>query len=91
MAFSGSTAVRRLAALAVAGWRFGPMFRAVTAPGPRLGVAVVVVGICLLWQAAARAADRVTLRIHAELSPARTPGAVMTLSGGRLIAAVSRS
>lgn len=91
MAFSGSTAVRRLAALAVAGWRFGAMFRAVTAPGPRLGVAVVVVGICLLWQAAARAADRVTLRIHAELSPARTPGAVMTLSGGRLIAAVSRS
>lgn len=92
MAFSGSTAVRRLAALAMAGWRFGLTLRAVIAPDWRLGAAVVLVGLSLMWQsAAALAAERVTVRIRVELTPARTPGAVLTVSGGRLIAAMSQS
>ena len=92
MAFSGSTAVRRLAALAMAGWRFGLTLRAVVAPGWRLGAAVVLFGLSLMWQsAAALAAERVTVRIRVELTPARTPGAVLTVSGGRLIAAMSPS
>lgn len=90
MASSGSTAVPMRAALALARPRRVPPVRAMIRLAWLALVGLMLYGGGPVWMLPpALAAERTTLRIQVELNPARTPGAVLTLSGGKLLAASS--